>query len=146
MAEHQEHILKETGGIFKMMNSMSMLCMLIGILGVLNNLTICFIQRRRSLAVLRSVGLGKKQMVQMIFIESFFSGIIGGAIGVFGGWVTIYIAPFLTKALIATIPMHYSVNTLIFTGISGLLVTLLASVHLASNALKLNVVNAIKYE
>ncbi|KUO70856.1 MAG: hypothetical protein APF81_07955 [Desulfosporosinus sp. BRH_c37] len=38
-----------------------------------------------SLAVLRSVGMSKQQIIKMIFIKSLTGGLIGGIIGVIGG-------------------------------------------------------------
>ncbi len=143
MKDHQEHILSETGSIFTMMKNISLICMLIGIL---NNLTISFIQRQRQMAVLRSVGMSKMQLVKMVWIEGLYCGILGSGIGVFGGWIMISIAPYLTKAMIATIPMQYSGATFALAAGCGLLMTLIASLQLVTRSFRLEVVKSIKVQ
>lgn len=144
MKDHQEHILSETGSIFTMMKNISLICMLIGILGILNNLTISFIQRQRQMAVLRSVGMSKGQLVKMVLIESLYCGLLGSGIGIFGGWMMISIAPYLTKAMIATFSMQYSWTTFALVGGAGLLMTLIASLQLATKSFRLEIVKSIK--
>ncbi len=52
--------------------------MRIGIFGVLNNFLISFMERKRYLAIYRSVGMSREQIVKMVFIEGLSGGIIGG--------------------------------------------------------------------
>lgn len=96
------------------MRGFSLLALLIGIFGVFNNLIISFLERRRSLAVLRSVGMSKNQALKMFFIEALTGGLIGGIIGALCGYILISISPLILRAIagLLGIPLHKSLDQL----------------------------------
>ncbi|MDP4093950.1 MAG: FtsX-like permease family protein [Bacillota bacterium] len=144
--EHKNSIIKDTNKIFSMMDGIALLTIIIGIFGVLNNLTVSFNQRKRSFAVLRSMGMSKVQIVQMISLEALSSGLIGGAAGLLGGGAMISVVPYLTRAIIATIPLALTATPFILAAASGVLITLLASISSAVKSSKLSIVQSIKFE
>jgi len=132
--------------MFNVMQGFSVLAMVIGIFGVFNNLIISFIERQRSLAVFRSIGLSKAQSVKMFFIEALSGGLIGGTIGVLSGSLLLWIAPLVIKAVAADIPIHYSFPHFLYSVLAGLIITVSASTGPAFKSSNLNIVEAIKYE
>lgn len=94
----------------------------------------------------RSVGMSRKQIVSMIFIESLTGGLIGGVVGAIGGILMVSIVPYVMKAIDMSIPIHYSPGS-VFTGIiAGTIITLVASISPAIKSSKLNIIEAVKYE
>ncbi|MCX7709336.1 MAG: ABC transporter permease [Clostridia bacterium] len=146
MEEMTKQILGESSSVTTMMDGISILTMLIGVFGVLNNLTISFIQRKRSIAVLNSVGMSKFQTIKMIFVEALSGGLVGGVIGSLTGWIMILMMPYLTRVLMATIPMEYSVMTFLSATAAGIVVTIVASVGTAIRSSRLSIVQSIKYD
>jgi putative ABC transport system permease protein len=69
--------------LFSMVRIFSIMVMVIGISGVMNNFAISFMERKRSLAMLRAAGMSKAQIIKMIFIEALSGGLIGGTAGIF---------------------------------------------------------------
>ncbi|MHB1393520.1 MAG: ABC transporter permease [Clostridia bacterium] len=126
------------------LNNISLLAMGISALLIIN--TISFIERKRSLAMFRSVGMSKVQIIKMIFIEALSGGLIGGAVGVFSGVVNISVIPYVMRAIDMPIPIHYSAVLMINSLIGGAAVTLIASVSPALKSSRLNVIEAVKYE
>lgn len=128
------------------LKAFSILAMLIGIFGVFNNYTISFIERQRSIAILRSVGLSKKQTMKMVMIEALTGGLIGGIIGIIGGLQMLSGVPYLIKAMSVPLAIHY-VGIFFFNSIIGaILIAIIASISPGVKISKQNIIEAIKYE
>jgi len=107
---------------------------------------ISFIERKRSIAILRSVGLSKKQTLKMIMIEALTGGCIGGIAGIVGGILMLSTVPHLMQAIDVPLALHYTWSFFINSLIGGIIIALLASISPASKTSKLNIIEAIKYE
>ncbi len=132
--------------MFSLLQGFAIMTLVIGAFGVFNNLIISFIERKRSLAMMRSVGMSRKQTLKMILIESLTGGVIGGVIGILAGTLLIYIIPFVMRAINQVIPIHYSLKQYGIVFIAGILITAAASIHSALKFSRQNIIEAIKYE
>lgn len=138
---------KSNADMMNMLKVFAFMSMIIGSFGILNNFIISFMERRRSFAVLRSIGMSKRQNLKILFIEALTGGIIGGVIGILGGGVLCSILPYVIKGLVGIgMTMHYEINTFIFAFIAGIVVSLVASMGPALKSSKLDIIEAIKYE
>ncbi len=147
VADLQQRDLESNQTILLILQGFSGLAMLIGICGVFNNFLISFMERRRALAMMRSVGMSKKQAVKIIIIEALTIGLIGGAAGVGTGLLLIAIIP---RLLIVTIEIliriHYSLSAIICAVVGGVLIAIIASISPALKSSRINLIEAIKYE
>lgn len=132
--------------LFIILKAFSVLAMLIGIFGVFNNYMISFIERKRSIAILRSIGLSKRQTLKMIFVEALTGGFIGGVAGVVGGILMLSNIPYVMKAIEIPISIHYAKGFFINAIIGGMIIAIFASISPASKTSKLSIIDAIKYE
>lgn len=131
---------------FVILKGFSILAMVIGVFGVFNNYVISFIERRRSLAIMKSVGMSRRQVIKMIFAEAITGGCIAGAVGVLGSILMLLGVPFLMDATNVPIGIHF-VNSFFVTAIQGgVLIAILASLSPAVKNARMNIVEAIKYE
>jgi putative ABC transport system permease protein len=146
MAEMENANNESNKSLFSIFRIFSIMAMVIGIFGVLNNFAISFMERKRSLAMFRSAGMSKVQIIKMIFIEALSGGLIGGAVGVFSGVVNISIIPYVMRAIDMPIPIHYSAVLMIASLFGGAAVTLIASISPALKSSRLNIIDAVKYE
>ena len=146
VSETMEMVKNQNQQIFMMMNGFTFMTIVISIFGVLNNLIISFIERRRTFAILRSVGMSKFQILKMVFIEAFTSGIIGGIVGVITGFVLIWITSLMMKEYAINIPLALPVNMVIIALFSAVFITLAASLTPALKTSKLNIIQMLKYE
>lgn len=139
---------KNNEQIFNILKGFSIMTMIVGIFGVLNNFLISFMERKRHLAMLRSIGMSKKQMIKMIFVESLTGGLIGGTVGMGAGYLLLLFVPdsHVIKEVAAPIPMHYSFSLFVTSMAAGMIITLIASVGPAVKSSKLNIIESIKYE
>ncbi len=131
---------------FIILQAFSVLAMLIGIFGVLNNYVISFIERKRSLAILKSIGMSRTQTIRMIMAEAVTGGCIAGFTGVLGSLLILEGVPFVMEA--ASIPMriHLVGHFFIAAVIGGMVIAVLASLSPALRNSRLDIVEAIKYE
>lgn len=146
LREMEQGEMKSNRMILMILQGFSLLALLIGIVGVLNNLIIGFIERKRALAVLRSVGMDKRQSIGMIFIESLSGGIIGGLLGILAGSLLLYTMPYILKAINLYVPLHYSAPLFLFSILGGMLIMVVASISPALKSARLDIIEAIKYE
>jgi putative ABC transport system permease protein len=132
-------------GIFKGFGIMSLV---ICVFGVFNNLIISFIDRKRSLAIMRSVGMNKRQTIKMIFIEAFTGGLIGGVIGIIIGLLLVMNVEKVIEALGGSMKEFIKISGVSLAAclVGGVIITIAASVGPALRSSKLNIIDAIKYE
>ena len=128
------------------LQAFSVLAMLIGIFGIFNNYMISFMERKRSIAILKSVGLSKKQTLKMIMIEALTGGCIGGIVGIIGGTLMLSGVPPLMQTINVPLALHYSLSFFINSLVGGVIIAVLASISPALKTSKLNIIDAIKYE
>ena len=124
----------------------AVLAMFIGVIGVINNLMISFIERKQNIAMLRSVGMSKFQVLRMIFIEGLGSGLIGACGGILGGVLFAQITDYILEAM--QMPIHMVVEPKLFARylIGGMVITVLGSIIPARGSSKINIIEALKYE
>lgn len=132
--------------IMAVMEFFSMMALVVGAIGVANNFLVSFIERKRSFAVLRSIGMGKKQVVKMIFIESMSGGFIGGVVGVLGGVSLLLVLPYIMVAMSLPITINFTVDKYIMYLFAGILISVCASISPAVKTSKLKIIESIKFE
>ncbi len=132
--------------IFKAMEAFAYLTLIIGVFGIINNYIISFLKRKRSLAMYRSVGMSRKQVMAMLFVEAVTGGIIGGLSGISAGLMMTYAVPHLMKAIGMGVPILYDPTTIIGSFVIGAVITLIASISPMLKSAKINLIGALKYE
>jgi putative ABC transport system permease protein len=146
VAEQRANNLASYATLFSILNGFSIMTMVIGIFGVLNNLIISFIERRRSFAIFRSIGMSKQQIIKMIFIEALTGGSIGGAVGVTTGFLLISVMPYVFRAVSQPVSITFDLNMVYSAFTAGVIITLVASISPALRTSRLNIIQSIKYE
>jgi putative ABC transport system permease protein len=72
---------------FVMMDMLGFLALFLGAFLIFNTFRTIVVERRHDLAMLRAVGATRRQITQMILIESFVQGVLGTAIGLLVGFL-----------------------------------------------------------
>ncbi len=138
---------EDNAAILGIMQGFAVMAMVIGIFGIMNNFAIGFFDRKRILAVMRSSGMSRRQVIKMIVIEALSGGIIGGTAGVLAGLPMVAILPYLLRAIdLPEIKVQTTPAVLTGAFASGIIITLIASLSPAAKASKLNIIESIKYE
>ncbi|MCX7711020.1 MAG: FtsX-like permease family protein [Clostridia bacterium] len=140
--EQEENERKSMEQAAMLLRMFSILALVIGTFGVINNLVISFIERKQSLAVLKSIGLSKSQTIKMFFVESSTGGLVGSLTGILGGILMIWILAGASESS----SIQYPFDSMIYYVVSGIAVMLIATISPAIRTSKMNIINAIKYE
>lgn len=132
--------------LMKMISVFGVLTLGIAIIGVVNNLLISFIERRKGLAVLRSVGMSKKQLIKMIFVEALGSGFISGLAGVAGSVLLLFVLGEVLFALNLPIKVEMIPELFVIYFFGASVITVIGTSLPARSVPKLNIIECIKFE
>jgi len=124
--------------------------------GIVNNMLMAILERKRELGMLMAIGLNKTKIFSMILIETVFLGLVGGPLGILAGYVTVAITSMVGIDLSAVSKglSSLGMSTMIYPeletksyfiiGLMVVITTFLASLYPAYKALKLNPVDTIR--
>ena len=144
--EEREQNVEANATIIDLLAVFSFLALCISSIGIFNNITICFAQRRREFAVMASVGMNKKKRRLLVLIESLFCTLLSIAASI---PFTMMICGLVTKMMLAnSTPMeiHYSWSqTPIYLAVLAAVI-FIASLSTMRKSSKLSVVQELKYE
>jgi len=132
--------------IFNSVNAIVYITLFIGIFGITNNFLISFLERKRYLAVFRSVGMSRKQIVRMIMVEALAGGLVGSLAGIIAGCLLVALIPFILRLINIYITVSLTLLPLGIALAVGIMLVLAASVSPALRTSRLNIIEAIKYE
>lgn len=133
-------------GISFMIQALSMLAILIGFIGIVNNQLLSFVERQRSIAVFKSIGMSKMQTIKMLFVESLIVGFSGGLIGILGAFLFVNIVPMFFEMADYVVPLKMSIRQCALYVLSASLVTIASTVTIAFKSAKFNIIASIKSE
>lgn len=134
------------GVLFGILKGFSVVLLVIGIFGVMNNLIINFIQQRRAIAMFRSVGMSKIQLRKIAFIEAITAGIFGGVLGIVTTLLELVLVSKVLKNLFGVVPIEYPPLLFIGAFVIGITVTLIGSIVPGIKGQKLKIIEALKFE
>lgn len=137
---------KENKGIIMILSVFSYATALIGSVGVMNNFMVSFITRRKSLAVMTSVGMSKKQRKKMIYIEAIAAGFLGGVFGIISGQIVLIMVKNLLKIIELNLDMKLTLSFALIGMLGGITVCIVSSLGVVRKSAKLSVLEELKYE
>jgi putative ABC transport system permease protein len=134
--------------VVSMANLQAVIAIFIGVLGIVNAIWIGVMNRRREIALLRSIGVTRRQIHAIVVFESLFvaavAAMVGSIGGLYGGWfplrsfsfaVTGYLYPRVT-------PWAHVIEVIVL----ALFLGLIAGFFPAQQATNLPVIEGIGYE
>ncbi len=128
-------------------NAAVLVSVLVATLGVVNTLLMNVLERRREIAMLRSLGMTRGQVVSLILSESVAMGLLGGALGVIlGVWLLRFVLDSTVAMsgnyLLYTFPLQAVVTCVMI----ALVVPPLAGLWPAWQGARANIVEALRSE
>jgi len=122
------------------LNMFGMIALFLGGFLIFNTFRTVVLERRHDLGMLRAIGATRRQIMQLILIESLLQGIIGTAIGLVAGYVlalvmTDFVAGVWSQfAGKIQVELQFNLTALFLAVFMGLIVTLLAGYFPARQA------------
>lgn len=102
-------------------------------------------QKRRTIAMYKSVGLSNRQNIKITFIESFTSGIIGAFVAITVSFLEIQTIFLVAGPKISMLP-ELDFRVFLSAGTMGVMITLIGSVVPITKSRKMKLVEEIKFE
>jgi putative ABC transport system permease protein len=132
--------------MFKAINSYCYLALLVGIIGIVNNLVASFIERKRSFAMYRCVGMSKKSLNRMLVTEALAMGVLGVVFGISCALVMSATIPVAVSAMWGKVTVQLAANEMSLISMAGILAMLVISAVPVVSSSKLSLIETIKYE
>ena len=133
-------------GVFNAINTYAWFAMLIGILGIINNMVACFLSRQRNLALYRCVGMSVKGMGRMLMAEAVATGALGILAGLLTGLLMTQAAPSVVGMLwgnVTVVMPVLQIAALCATGIAAMLLCFRAPFAISK---KISIMDKLRYE
>ena len=143
--EFHTDALSTVGAFLAPMHSMTYFILLLAAVGVINNLLINCMQKRRTIAMYKSVGLSNRQNRKMTLTEGFSAGLIGAIIAIFVSYMEIQTIFFVAAPKISMVP-ELDARTFLEAGALGVIITLLGSIVPIFKSRNMKLVEEIKFE
>ena len=143
--EFNTDALSTVGAFLQPMHTMTYFILLLAAVGVINNLLINYIQRRRTIAMYKCIGLSNSQNGKMLLIEGFSSGLAGAAIAIFVSYMEIRTIFIVAGPKISMAPELNAV-TFLAAGAMGISITMIGSAVPIYKCRKMKLVEEIKFE
>ena len=146
LKENEDMNRQGFGVIFGILQGFAIILLVIGIFGIINNLIINFLQRKRAIAMYKSVGMSKKQLNKISLIEAVTAGVFGGIIGMVTAVLELNLVFKLLSSALGTVTKDYSIEIFVIALIAAIFITLIGSIVPLLQGQKLQIIEAIKYE
>lgn len=124
----------------------SYITMVIGAFGILSNVSISFIQRKREMAVVSSVGLTKGGRGFIILLEGLFQALVGSLVSLIAAYGIIVLLNDVFKFLTMDLELMYPMESLTTVIIATIILMILTSLSSIFRSRKLSIVNELRYE
>ena len=135
------------------LTALSGVSLLVGMVLVATTLATSVVQRRKMIALLRSLGASRKQLTQALLLEAGTIGLFGGALGVLLGWIGARLALGSVRLSVASIAQGYSSGSIalhptwVIGGLSlGLVSSLAAAILPLREALRTPPIQGLRFE
>ena len=145
VAEFNADALSTVGAFLQPMHSMTYFILLLATVGIINNLLINYMQKRRTIAMYRSFGLSNRQNIKMTLIEGLSSGLLGAVIAMGVSYLEIQTIFLVAGPKIAMAP-QLSASTFLLAGAMGVVITLLGSAVPIFKSRKMRLVQELKFD
>lgn len=128
------------------------IALLVASIGMFNTMTIALLERTRDIGIMKAIGARRRDVRTMFITEAIIIGMAGGFVGVIGGWLLGVIINLAVNALaekaggeaanLFYTPWQFVVGVIIFSFIVGLV----TGIYPARRAMKINPLEALRYE
>lgn len=122
-----------------------LLGLLIGVLGITNNLLVSFIQRKKEYAVLYSVCMSRGQLVKVLVIETFITFIAVVAAGFAGSLAMNVIMRKLLYAIGLRIDFQFNTDLFLILSMVVFILLMLSILSIIRKIYKMNIVESLRF-
>jgi putative ABC transport system permease protein len=139
------NIFSQITGIFTIfLSSIAGISLLVGGIGIMNIMLVSVTERTREIGIRKAVGAKRRDILFQFLIEAAMLSLVGGAIGIIGGWgLGLLVSRFQFSGI--TIHAVVSPDIIILAVSVSLLIGLGSGIYPAMRAARLNPIDALHY-
>ncbi len=132
--------------IFNSINIYTYFAVIIGMLGMVNNIMAGYIERKRSLALYRCIGMSKKGISKMMLTEAVIIGVLGSLTGLISALIMMNTIPQAVGVMWGEVPVRPAIMEIAVLCIGGLLTMSLVSALPLRSSTKISIIKSMRYE
>jgi putative ABC transport system permease protein len=132
--------------IFKSINIYTYFAIAIGMLGIMNNIIAGYLERKRSLALYRCIGMSKKGISSMMLAEAVTLGVIGSTLGLITAFIMMRTIPQAVGMMWGNVTPKPAMDQVTVLYLAGLAAMLLISALPMRKTSKISIMESMKYE
>lgn len=132
--------------IFRSVSLYTFIAAGIGILGMFNNITACFLERKRSLALYRCIGISRTGVSRMMFTEAVTVGLLGSLSGLGSAAVMMKTIPQAVEGIWGNVAVRPAATEITILLIAGVFFMITASLLPLRSSRKISIMESMKYE
>jgi len=139
-------VINQVTGVFSLfLGAIAGISLIVGGIGIMNIMLVSVTERTREIGIRKAVGAKRRDILVQFLLESGVLSLIGGGIGILGGWVVSYV--------ISQIPVSgMKINALVTPDIVilalgvSLVIGIASGIYPAMRAARLNPIDALHYQ
>lgn len=143
LIEDSENEMKQ---FIDILSVFSYIMMIMAAFGIISNVMISFIQRKKEMAVYTSLGMSNCKKVAVLLLESIFMTLLGIILGVVIGGISLVLIADVFTFLMLDLTLEYNVKILFIVSIATIVLVLLMFIPLIRKFMKINVIKELKFE
>ncbi len=129
------------------------LIVLVAAFNIISTLIMVVMEKRKDIAILKSIGASSKNIMQIFIIQGVIIGLAGTFIGLSAGFLIGYIEEVYhivklppSVYYITNLPVRMTLNEFLIIGISALLLSFIATIYPSYKASKIDPAEGVRYE
>ena len=143
--EFNSDAISTVGAFLQPMHSMTYFILILAIVGIMNNLLINYMQRLKSIAMYKSLGLSEKQNLKITLLEGLATGIIGALVAICISYMEIQTIFIVVAPKVAMIP-ELDISVFWVAGTMGIVVTLVGLIVPLFKSCNMKLIEEIRFE
>lgn len=144
--EHVEFIKKEINNNFENVMTIVLIIMGVSLIGIINNQTVCFLERKKEFAILYSTSMSRKQINNMILLELLLSYLCSSILAIIFSLFIIRLLKYTLDFIGLYMNLSFSIiGVVLLLIVIGLLMSVIYLV-MKRKIKKMNIVEELKYE
>jgi putative ABC transport system permease protein len=132
--------------VFNAIRSYCYLALLVGLIGIVNNVVASVLERKRSFALYRCVGMSKRALNRMLVTEAVVMGVLGVGYGLGCALVMAAAIPAAVSVLWGKVSTQVAMGEMAVMGVVGILAMLAISLVPLRGSGRLSLIESLKYE